>query len=262
MRIVLMLLCCMGLAGQTVKAAPHLNYQVIRTEAHDPSSFTQGLAVAGNQLIEGTGLYGRSRLTVRDRSTGKLLHSTSLLPEEFGEGVAVVGEHIVQLTWMNAVGYVYDRRLKRVGTFPLSTEGWGLAYDGKRLVLSDGSAKLRFIDPVKFGVIGSVDVMDGGQRVDRLNELEAVDGLIFANVWRSDKIAIIEPQSGQIQAWLNLAALRMQVAFIAGDLGPDSVLNGIALLPENGHLLVTGKCWPMMFEIAVDLQSLRPAESH
>lgn len=262
MRIVLMLLCCMGLAGQTVKAAPHLNYRVVRTEAHDPSSFTQGLAVAGNQLIEGTGLYGRSRLTVRDRFSGKLLHSTSLSPEEFGEGVTIVGERIVQLTWMNALGYVYDRRLRRIGTFPLTTEGWGLAYDGKRLVLSDGSAKLWFIDPIKFVVIGSVDVMDGEQRIDRLNELEAVDGLIFANVWQSDRIAIIDPQSGQIRAWLDLAALRKQVAFITGGLGPDSVLNGIALLPESGHLLVTGKLWPIMFEIAVDLRSFYPTGLH
>lgn len=260
MRIVLMLLCYMGLTGQAVHAAPVLSYRVVRTEAHDSSSFTQGLAVDGNQLIEGTGLYGRSRLTVRDRSSGKLLHVTTLSSDEFGEGVAVVGERIVQLTWMNAVGYVYDRRLKRIGKFPLQTEGWGLAYDGHRLVLSDGSSRLQFLDPVKFVVDGSIEVRDEGRHIDRLNELEVVDGLIFANIWQSDRIAIIDSQSGVVQAWLDLKDLRSQISFITGDLGPDSVLNGIALVPESGHLLVTGKCWPTTFEIAVDLQSLRAAQ--
>ncbi|MDP3293152.1 MAG: glutaminyl-peptide cyclotransferase [Nevskia sp.] len=252
-----MLLCCMGLAGQTALAAPTLNYRVVRTEAHDATAFTQGLAIADGQLIEGTGLYGQSHLTVRDLASGKLLYSTSLTTGEFGEGVTVVGDRIIQLTWMNAVAYVYDRTLKQIGSFPLSTEGWGLAYDGQRLILSDGSSRLRFLDPVTYTENSHVDVTDQGRQVEQLNELEFVDGLIYANVWQSDRIAIIDPESGVIRAWLDLAALKGRLSHGSGWSEQDFVLNGIATIPKNGHLLVTGKCWPLMFELAVDNRSLR-----
>ncbi len=257
MRIVLVLLWCMGLAGQTALAAPTLNYRVVRTEAHDATAFTQGLAIADDQLIEGTGLYGQSHLTVRDRASGKLLYSTSLTTGEFGEGVTVVGDRIIQLTWMNAVAYVYDRSLKQVGSFPLSTEGWGLAYDGRRLILSDGSSRLHFLDPLTYTENSHVDVTDQGRPIDQLNELEFVDGLIYANVWQSDRIAIIDPESGVIRAWLDLTALKSKLSHGSGWSEQDFVLNGIAVIPKTGHLLVTGKCWPLMFELAVDSRSLR-----
>ena len=257
MRIVLVLVCCMSLVSPAAWAAPTLGYRVVRSEAHDPASFTQGLAVADDQLIEGTGLYGLSRLTVRERASGKLLHSASLTPKEFGEGITVVDDRIIQLTWMNGVAYVYDRALKQIGSFPLNTEGWGLAYDGRRLILSDGSSRLRFLDPKTYLEIGHVDVTDQSTRIDRLNELEVIDGLIYANVWQSDRIAIIEPASGNVRAWLDLAALKEQFPHDGNWSEQDFVLNGIAVLPKSGHLLVTGKCWPLIFELAVDRQGLR-----
>lgn len=252
MRIVLVLLYCMGLAGQTVLAAPTLDYRVVRSTPHDPTAFTQGLVIAGDQLIEGTGLYGQSHLTVRDRASGKLLHSTALAANEFGEGVTVVGDRVIQLTWMNAIAYVYNLQLKRIGSFPLKTEGWGLAYDGHRLILSDGSSRLRFLDPSTFAETGQVEVTDQGLRIEQLNELEVIHGLVYANVWQSDRIAIIDPHSGIVQAWLDLSTLKDQLPRDSNWDSQNFVLNGIAVLPKNDHLLVTGKCWPLMFEVAVD----------
>ncbi len=251
MRIVLVLLCCMGLAGQTALAAPTLDYRVVRSMPHDPSAFTQGLVVAGDQLIEGTGLYGQSHLTVRDRGSGKLLHSVDLAANEFGEGVAVVGDRVIQLTWMNAIAYVYDRQLKRIGSFPLKTEGWGLTYDGHRLILSDGSSRLRFLDPSTFAETGYVEVTDQGLRIERINELEIIHGLVYANIWQSDRIAVIDPQSGTVRAWLDLTALKDSLPQDSSWDAQNFVLNGIAVLPKNSHLLVTGKCWPLMFEIVI-----------
>jgi len=252
MPIVLMLLCCMVLASPRATAAPTIGYRVVRITAHDPLSFTQGLAISDGYLIEGTGIYGRSRLTIHDRATGKLLHETKLRRDEFGEGVTVAGNRVIQLTWMNAVGYVYDLALRQVGSFPLSSEGWGLAYDGKVLILSDGSSRLSFIDPMKFSIVGSIAVTDSGKAVERLNELEVIDGLIVANVWQTDRLAVIDPKTGQVRAWLNLEALRRDLPPFPRELETDFVLNGVALVPENGHWLVTGKCWPTMFEIEIE----------
>ena len=159
---------------------------------------------------------------------------------------------IIQLTWKSGLALVYDLKLKAVGRFRYDGEGWGLAYDGKQLLMSDGSAHIALRRPDTFEVTGGFDVRDGGAPVERLNELEVAHHLLFANVWETDRIAAIDPASGAVRGWLDLAALRQ------GMRKPDSwderehVLNGIAFDPASGHFYVTGKCWPVLFEIAVD----------
>lgn len=259
MRIVLMLGCWMGQMLCTASAAPTpvLPWKVVATYPHDASSFTQGLVIDGDRLIEGTGLYGRSRLTVRSRSTGELLSSTALPEDQFGEGVAVVDDRIIQLTWMNGLAHVFDRNLQPLTRFRLSSEGWGLTFDGRRLIRSDGSATLRFHDARSYAEIGRVDVLDGASSVANLNELEFSEGYVYANIWQSDRVAIIDPVSGKVQAWMDLAGLADRFPKPVAWDRREAVLNGIAVVPENGHLLVTGKLWPMMFELSVDKTRLK-----
>ncbi len=253
-----MLGCWMGqlLLPAWADAAPTLPWTLVSSRPHDASSFTQGLVIDGDRLIEGTGLYGRSRLTVRDLSTGMLLHSVSLPENQFGEGVAVVDDRIIQLTWMNGIAHVFDRSLQPVADFRLSSEGWGLTSDGKRLIRSDGSSSLRFHDLHTYAETGKVDVVDGGLRVENLNELEFIDGYVYANVWQTDRIAVIDPDTGKVRAWLDLTGLSARFPKYAGWNSSDAVLNGIALMPKSGHLLVTGKLWPQMFELSVDRRLL------
>lgn len=259
MRIVLVLGCWMGqlLCSASAAPAPMLPWKVVASYPHDASSFTQGLVIDGDRLIEGTGLYGQSRLTVRSRSNGELLSSTSLPDDQFGEGVAVVGDRIIQLTWMNGIAHVFDRNLQPLTRFRLSTEGWGLTFDGHRLIRSDGSATLRFHDARTYAETGRVEVLDGTAVIANLNELEFVGGYVYANIWQSDRIAIIDPVSGKVRAWMDLASLSERFPKPVGWDRQEAVLNGIAVLPENGHLLVTGKLWPMMFELSVDKALLK-----
>ncbi len=253
-----MLGCWMGqlLLPVWAASAPTLPWKLVASRAHDGSSFTQGLVIDGDQLIEGTGLYGQSRLTVRDLASGKLLHSASLPENQFGEGVAVVGDRIIQLTWMNGIAHVFDRSLQPLTRFRLSSEGWGLTSDGKRLIRSDGSSSLRFHDLQTYAETGKVEVVDGGLRVENLNELEFIDGYVYANVWQTDRIAVIDPDTGKVRAWLDLTGLSDRFTKPAGWSASDAVLNGIALMPTSGHLLVTGKLWPQMFELSVDRKLL------
>ncbi|MGQ3056928.1 MAG: glutaminyl-peptide cyclotransferase [Nevskia sp.] len=257
-RIVLMLGWWMGqtLLPAWAAAAPLARWELIAEHPHDRSAFTQGLTIDGDRLIEGTGLYGQSRLLVRSRKTGQLLFTRSLPEDQFGEGVAVVGERIIQLTWMNGIAHVFDRELRPLSRFRLSSEGWGLTFDGTRLIRSDGSSKLRFHDARNYTEIGTLDVTDNGRPIANLNELEFIDGQIYANVWLSDRIAIIDPASGHVRAWLDLTTLSSRFKQLPGWDAREAVLNGIARIPENGHLLVTGKLWPLMFELAVDKTSI------
>ena len=253
-----MLGCWMGQVLMPALAAstPTLPWKLVATHPHDPSAFTQGLVVDGDQLIEGTGLYGQSQLTVVDFVSRKPLFSTRLPDDQFGEGVTVVGDRIIQLTWMNGVAHVFDRRLQPIARFRLSTQGWGLTSDGNRLIRSDGSSRLRFHDLQTYAETGSVEVTDGGLRIGNLNELEFIDGYVYANVWQTDRIAVIDADSGHVRAWLDLAGLSDRFAKPQNWSDSDSVLNGIASLPASGHLLVTGKLWPAMFELSVDRKAL------
>lgn len=222
-------------------------YQVVGEHPHDPDAFTQGLVLDGDVLFEGTGLRGRSSLRRVDRATGVVLQQHDLDAALFGEGITVFGNRIVQLTWTSRTGFVYDRDSFVVeGEFSYETEGWGLTHDGVRLIMSDGTANLYFLDPRSLEVVSQVDVTWDGEPVQRLNELEYIEGHVFANVWRTDEIAIIDPASGNVVSWLDLAGILPREQSAGAD-----VLNGIAFDPETGHVLVTGKLWPLLFEIVL-----------
>ena len=224
--------------------ALHYTYSVVKVYPHGANAFTEGLVFDGGFLYESTGLYGNSSLRRVDLETGGVLQLLSLQPQYFGEGIAVVGDKIVQLTWQSYVGFVYDKAgFGLLQEFEYPTEGWGLTYDGSRLIMSDGTANLYFLDPVTFQRIGQVAVHDTGP-VNKLNELEYINGTVYANVWREEKIAVINPQNGQVTAWIDLTGIQ--------DLknqDPNNVLNGIAYDANSNRLFVTGKMWPHIFEI-------------
>jgi glutamine cyclotransferase len=197
-------------------------------------------------LYEGTGLNGRSTLRRVELETGEVLQIHELPAQFFGEGVTVYGNDIIQLTWRSHVGFVYDRdSFELLQEFNYSTQGWGITHDGERLIMSDGTATLYFLDPETFEEIGRVGVYDNDGSVNRLNELEYVQGEIYANVWQTNCIARIDPQTGQVVGWIELKGL-----LTPEDRGePVDVLNGIAYDAENARLFVTGKLWPKLFEI-------------
>jgi len=220
---------------------PVYTYTVVNTYPHDPDAFTQGLVFTDSVLYEGTGLYGGSSLRRVDLETGAVLQSYTLTKQYFGEGIAVYSDTIVQLTWREHVAFVYDRvTFSPTGQFTYTTQGWGLTHDGQRLIMSDGSSTLFFRDPQTFSETGRVQVHDEFGPVTRLNELEYIHGQVYANVWLTDRIARIDPQTGQVTAWIDLTGLRPP--------GTD-VLNGIAYDGVNDRLFVTGKWWPSLFEI-------------
>lgn len=255
MRIVAILAFAVLAAGpaHSAFAAPLLGWQLVKEYPHDIASFTEGLVLdPQGRLIESSGGYGGSELSYRELATGKKLKAVALPAGVFGEGAALVDGRIFVLTWREGRGYIYDTALKQQGDFRFTGEGWGLAWDGKRLIQSDGSAQLYFIDPKGFATIGHVGVHDGGIDIYEVNELECAKGLVFANVWHSDRIAVIEPDSGEVKGWLDLAELQNHFTRQAGWDPNDNVLNGIAYDPRNGHFYVTGKRWPKLFEIAVE----------
>ncbi|MCX8153896.1 MAG: glutaminyl-peptide cyclotransferase [Candidatus Bathyarchaeota archaeon] len=222
-------------------------YKVVKIYPHDQNAFTQGLAIEKGFLYEGTGLWGSSSLRRVDLETGKILQMRSLPYEFFGEGITIFGNKIIQLTWQNQIGFVYDKQtFELLQNFSYPTEGWGITYDGKHLIMSDGTANLYFIDPETFHRVGQVEVRDGNMSVQRLNELEFVKGDVYANVWGEEKIAIINPKTGQVKGWIDLTGICPQAKQ-----NPNSVLNGIAYDEETDRLFVTGKLWPQLFEIKI-----------
>lgn len=237
-----------GAAEQNV-SAPILPHEIVAAYPHDTSAFTQGLAFVNGKLIESTGGYGRSELQLKELPSGAVLRRVRLDPRHFGEGLAVTLDSLVQLTWRSGRALVYDRQLTPRGEFRYSGEGWGLAYDGRRLLMSDGSARIAFRDPQTFAITGSIEVRDRGEPVTSLNELEYAGGLLYANVWRSDRIAVIDPRSGAVRNWLELGELRRRFRKPPGWNPGEHVLNGIAYNADNGHFYVTGKCWPVLFEL-------------
>ncbi|HHE41737.1 MAG TPA: glutaminyl-peptide cyclotransferase [Dehalococcoidia bacterium] len=232
--------------GMTV-GARHYTYEIVHAYPHDRTAFTQGLACEDGLLYEGTGLRGRSTLRKVQLETGVVLDYISMPGNCFGEGITLCGDTVVQLTWRSRVGFVYDRDFNLVREFSYDTEGWGITYDGSRLIMSDGTSTLYFLEPETFSVAGSVEVNDGGSAVAQLNELEFIDGLVYANVWKTDRIALINPADGQVVTWLDLTGLLDSRPVT----GPTNVLNGIAYDALNGRLFVTGKLWPWLFEISM-----------
>jgi glutamine cyclotransferase len=237
-----------GAAPQPARrsTAPTWRHEVLRSFPHDPEAFTQGLLFRDGFLYESTGQNGRSSLRKVELETGKVVQRLSIGRQYFAEGLAAWRSQLIQLTWETNIGFVYDRAtFKQLRTFTYRGEGWGLADDGSRLVMSDGTPELRFLNPETLVEIGRVRVLDGPTAVDDLNELEVVKGEIFANVWLTDRIAVIAPATGRVVAWLDLKGL------MPAQPNSDAVLNGIAYDAARDRLFVTGKLWPRMFEIRV-----------
>lgn len=227
-------------------SVPTYTFHIVRTYVHDREAFTQGLVFDGGILYEGTGLYGKSSLRKVDLETGKVMEKYELPAQYFGEGIAIYQDTIIQLTWKEKTGLVYDKNsFKLLRRFSYPTEGWGLTYDGKHLIMSDGSSILYFLDPRTFSIIGNIKVYENSAPVIRLNELEYVNGKIYANIWQTNNIAIIDPGSGQVSGWIDLSGLIKPQELSA----PTDVLNGIAYDTDNDRLFVTGKLWPWLFEI-------------
>ena len=234
-------------AAQRLNTAPVFRYEVVHTYPHDPKAFTQGLTFADGFLYEGTGQKGESSLRRVKLENGEVVQLKKLEAQYFGEGITLAGDAIVQLTWQAGVGFVYDRKsFERQRTFTYPGEGWGLTYDGTRLIMSDGTDALRFLDPTTFKEVGRVQVKDGTRAVAQLNELEFVKGEIFANVWGTDRIARISPKTGQVTGWIDLRGLLAPHEAAGVD-----VLNGIAYDAAADRLFVTGKWWPRLFEIRI-----------
>lgn len=234
--------------AQTQSGPTRFTYRVVASHPHDPAAFTQGLIyyAAEDVMYEGTGLRGGSSLRKVDYTSGEVLQIVRLEDRYFGEGVTLWDDRLIQLTWQSRVGFVYDRQtFERRTTFDYPTEGWGITHDGRRLIMSDGTANLYFLDPETFEELGRVQVRDGDDRVVRLNELEYVEGQVFANVWQTNRIARIDPESGQVVGWIDLTGLLP----LSDRTGGEGVLNGIAYDPAGKRLWVTGKLWPKLFQI-------------
>jgi len=224
----------------------HYGYEVVNVYPHNPGAFTEGLLYEDGFLYESTGLKGRSSLRRVELETGEVLEKVDLAAPYYGEGIALYNQRIVQLTWQQHVGFVYDKEsFALLREFDYPTEGWGITYDGQRLIMSDGTSTLHLLDPETFKEVGSVQVFDDSGSVENLNELEYVNGEIYANVWLTDRIAMIDPRTGRVQGWIDLTGL-----LSTADLSqPVNVLNGIAYDAEHDRLFVTGKLWPSLFEI-------------
>ncbi len=221
------------------------DYRVINTYPHDPQAFTQGLVYDRGFFYEGTGLYGESSLRKVELATGKVLEKLALEQRYFGEGITLWQDQIVQLTWKSQVGFIYNQEtFAKEGEFTYPTEGWGLTHNGDRLIMSDGTDNLYFLDPETFKKIDSIQVRYQGKPVGRLNELEYIDGEIFANIWMTNFIARISPDTGEVISLIDLRGLNPS----AGKNGQD-VLNGIAYDQVGRKLFVTGKLWPKLYEI-------------
>lgn len=218
-------------------------YNIVKVYPHDSNAFTEGLVINDGVLYESTGLYGNSTLRRVDLESGNVLQEFRLSNGYFGEGITIVNGAIVQLTWLENVGFVYDKEtFGLLRNFSYSTEGWGITYNGSQLIMSDGTSNLYFLDPVTYQKVGQVSVHDGNVSVANINELEYINGDVYANIWLQEKIAIINPQTGQVKGWINLTGL-----YQSGN--SDYVLNGIAYDSKTDSLFITGKNWPNLYEI-------------
>ena len=223
-------------------------FRVVAEYPHDATAFTQGLVFTDGRLYEGTGKKGESSLRRIELASGRIEQLVPLNSAYFGEGITILDGKLYQLTWQNRLGIVYDQQtFQQVSTFRYTGEGWGLTHDGKRLILSDGTSTLRFIDPKTFDVVKRIKVRAANGQIDKLNELEFRKGEILANVWYSDRIARISPETGEVLGWIDLTSLypaRQRSS-------KEDVLNGIAYDEASDRLLVTGKNWPKVYEIEV-----------
>lgn len=227
-------------------SVPEYSYRIVNSFPHDPQAYTQGLVYKDGFFYEGTGLNGRSSLRKVRLVTGKVLQRVDLPPEFFGEGITLLSGKIFQLTWKAHGGFIYDARdFRQLGRFSYAGEGWGLTTDGRDLYMSDGTAGIRVLDPLTLKEKRRIRVHDSADAIQELNELEYINGEIFANIWQTDKIARISPRTGKVVGWIDLAGILSPMYRRT----PDAVLNGIAYDSQGKRLFVTGKLWPSIFEI-------------
>lgn len=251
------LFCLSACAPAAAAGIPVCGYRVQRVFPHDAQAFTEGLFFRDGQLFESTGLEGKSTIR-RMELGGRVSKEVALAPNMFGEGIVDWGREIVSVTWRGGAGFRWGiDDLRRTGAFRYAGEGWGLTQDGRRIVMSDGTARLRFMDPMTMREQGSLAVSADGRPVPMLNELEWVRGEVLANVWQTDRIARIDPASGRVKAWIDLAGLRAS----AGGTGTDDVLNGIAYDRRGDRLFVTGKNWSKLFQIVLSGAACPPLGS-
>jgi glutaminyl-peptide cyclotransferase len=226
---------------------PTYGFEVVHVYPHDRTAFTEGLFYLGGFLFESTGLNGRSQIRKENLDTGQPVMTRDLPDGYFGEGITAWRGKLIQLTWRNQVGFIYDlRTFKPVGRFRYPGEGWALTEDGRQIVMSDGTPQIRFLDPATLKEVRRITVTTEGGQVANINELEWVKGEIFANIWMTDKIVRIDPATGRIMGWIDLAGI-LPASDVSGD--RDDVLNGIAYDAVHDRLFVTGKRWPKLFEI-------------
>jgi len=231
--------------GKTTTAVPVYRYKVVRSYPHDRQAFTQGLVYLNGFFYEGTGQLGQSTIRKVRVETGEVLQIRPIDARYFGEGIVIWKDSLVQLTWQHGIGFVYDRdTFQPKRTFSYTGEGWGFTHDGTRIIMSDGTAALRFLDPDTLKETGRLTVRDGSRPVAHLNELEFVKGEIYDNVWQTAPIAQIDPKTGRVTGWIDLRGL-LDPREAAG----VDVLNGIAYDAEKDRLFVTGKLWPKVFEV-------------
>jgi len=227
---------------------PEYTFAIVRVFPHDTSAYTQGLAYRDGFLYEGTGLNGRSSLRKVRLETGEVLQHVDLGSEFFGEGITLVKDNVLQLTWKSERGFVYDlNNFLLLRTFSYSGEGWGLTTNGREVFMSDGTSEIRVLDAETLHEKRRFGVHDGSTPVDQLNELEFVEGQIFANVWHSNRVARISPRTGDLVGWIDLTGLLSPIYRLES----EAVLNGIAYDPIRKRLFVTGKLWPSVFEISL-----------
>ncbi len=231
--------------------APTYTYEIVNVYPHDPTAFTQGLQWHENRLFESTGEVGSSGLREVDLASGRVLRQQALEVPHFGEGMIILGDKLYQLTWQSGKAFTYDwKTFTRNGSFSYDGEGWGLTTDGTALIMSNGSSSLVWRDPKTFAVLKTLAVTDRGTPVAALNELEWVKGEIWANVWQSDSIARIDPNTGTVLGWIDLSNILPKI----DRTGHEDVLNGIAYDAAKDRIFVTGKLWPKLYEIRLKLR--------
>jgi glutamine cyclotransferase len=244
-----------GTSSLPTRDIPVYPAKIINTYPHDTQAFTQGLVYDEGFIYESTGIQGASALSKINPVTGEVVQTHKLQDRFFGEGITICEDKIIQLTWRSRTGFVYDKgNFKELRTFHYATEGWGITHDGESLIVSDGTAYLYFLDPETFKEMRRMKVTANNRPVTNLNELEYVHGDIYANVWHSDYIAIIDSKTGRVKGWINLEKL----SYLSGGDRNVKVLNGIAYDGQNNRLFVTGKFWPDMYEIKLASPSPNP----
>lgn len=240
--------CQTTVSGPTTapEKIPVYGYEVVHVFPHDKNAFTQGLVFHDGNFLESTGEVGHSSLRRVEVDNGSVVQKIDVPPPYFAEGITLLKGRIYQLTWQHQVGFVYDAlTFEKTGQFNYASEGWGLTTDGQSLILSDGTNRIRFLDPNNFQVTNTIAVLDGHTPVAEINELEYVQGEIYANIWHADRIARVDPKTGKVVGWINLAGI-LRPGEVQDE---EAVLNGIAYDEASGRLFITGKLWPKIFEI-------------